>query len=157
MEDRFERFSLAISEIYRAWHKIAGEEMEKYGLKGPQSIYLTAMARCPEGMTAVQIGEACGKDKSDVSRMMNMMEKKGLVVKEGGYQNRYRGLFRLTEQGSDVAAFVRRRAELAVALAGRDLSPEKRSFFYETLERIAGNLRTLSIEGLPGEQERKPL
>ena len=33
MVDRFERFSFAISEISRCWHKIAAEEMEAYGLK----------------------------------------------------------------------------------------------------------------------------
>lgn len=30
MVDRFERFSFAISEISRCWHKLAAEEMEKY-------------------------------------------------------------------------------------------------------------------------------
>ena len=29
MVERFERFSYAISEISRCWHKIAGEEMQK--------------------------------------------------------------------------------------------------------------------------------
>ena len=34
MIDRFERFSVAIAEISRCWHKLATEEMKKYGLKG---------------------------------------------------------------------------------------------------------------------------
>ena len=41
MIDRFERFSYAISEISRCWHRIAGEEMGKYDLKGPFSVYFT--------------------------------------------------------------------------------------------------------------------
>ena len=35
MIDRFERFSLAITEVSRYWHKIASGEMEQYGMKGP--------------------------------------------------------------------------------------------------------------------------
>ena len=149
MEDRFTRFSLAISEIYRYWHKIAGEEMEKYGLRGPHCIYLTAMSRFPDGATATKLGEFCGKDKSDVSRMMAMMEKKGLVTRRSPNQNLYRGLYRLTEQGKEAAEFVRRRAQIAADLAGKDLTEEKRAVFYECLESIAANIRTLSQKGLP--------
>ena len=115
MVDRFERFSFAISEISRYWHKITAEEMEKYGLKGPHSVYLTAMYRYPDGITAPQLCELCGKDKSDVSRAMSLMERKGLVRKEGIYQNCYRdgqhhlgrrcdagGNFRPDHAGSDL-------------------------------------------------------
>ncbi len=37
MVDRFEKFSLAISEISKYWHKLATEEMEKYGLRSSHS------------------------------------------------------------------------------------------------------------------------
>lgn len=149
MVDRFERFSYAISEISRYWHKLAADEMEKYGLKGPHSVYLTTMYRYPEGITAPQICDLCGKDKSDVSRMMSIMEKKGLVKKEGIYQSLYRGVFKLTEEGKAAAEHVRQRASLAVEIAGKELTDEKRTIFYEALESITANLRELSKEGLP--------
>ena len=149
MVDRFERFSLAISEISRYWHKITGDEMEKYGLKGPHSVYLMALYHRPDGVTAPQLCDLCGKDKSDVSRMMAIMEQKGLVVKEGGHQNRYRGVFQLTEEGKIAAEHVSERATIAVELAGRELTEENRRIFYESLELIAANLRTISKEGLP--------
>ena len=62
MIHRFARFTLAVSEISRCWHKLAGEELAKYGLKGPHAIYLTAMYRYPEGITVPQLCELCGKD-----------------------------------------------------------------------------------------------
>lgn len=52
MVDRFSRFSFTLSEISRYWHKLTTEEMEKYDLKGPHSVYLTAMHYSPEGLTA---------------------------------------------------------------------------------------------------------
>lgn len=152
MIDRFERFSIVISEISRYWHKITTAEMEKHGLKGAHSIYLTTMARFPEGITAAQLCELCGKDKSDVSRMMHIMEKNGLVVKEGGHQNRYNGVFRLTEEGKAAAAYVEQRAALAVSIAGSQLTDETRVVLYNALESIAEKLRTISEDGLPAEE-----
>ena len=149
MIDRFERFSVAISEISRHWHKIASDEMEAYGLKGPHATYLVAISRHKEGLTASQLCDLCGKDKSDVSRMMSIMEQKGLVRKEDLSQRRYRGRFSLTEEGTLAAEQVRRRVSLAVELAGKDLTDEKRAVFYEALSLIAGNLRKISKEGLP--------
>ena len=152
MIDRFERFSVMISEISSHWHKITTAEMEKYGLKGAHSIYLAAMARFPEGISANQLCEMCGKDKSDVSRMMAIMEKKGLVVKEGVHQNMYKGVFRLTEAGKEAAEYVNQRASLAVALAGGALTDEARAVLYSALESIAENLREISENGLPTQE-----
>lgn len=151
MIDRFERFSFALSEISRYWHKLTSEEMEKYGLKGTHSIYLITMHRFPDGITAPKLCELCGKDKSDVSRMMSIMEKKGLVKKEGTNQNLYRGVLKLTEAGKEAAEHVRKRASLAVELAGKDLTEESRTVFYSSLESIARNLKGLSLNGIPKE------
>lgn len=151
MTDRFERFSFAISEISRYWHKITAKEMEKYGLKGPHSVYLITMSHYPDGITATQLCELCSKDKSDVSRTMSLMEKKGLVKKEGIHQNLYRGVFKLTEEGKAAAEFVRRRTNLAVEIAGSDLTDENRMIFYESLEHILSRLRDISKNGLPEE------
>lgn len=147
--DRFERFSLAFFEISKLWHKLAAEEMKKYDLKGPHCVYLLALARNGEGLTAPRLCEECGKDKSDVSRMMAIMEARGLVQKDGGHQNRYGGVFHLTRQGKEVAEQIRRRAGQAVEFAGRDLSEEQRGIFYDALESIAANLRWLRAAGIP--------
>ena len=149
MVERFERFSLAISEISRCWHKLAAEEMAKYGLKGPLVTYLVTISRHPAGLTAPQLCELCGKDKSDVSRMMALMEQKGLVKKESVHQNRYGGVFRLTPAGEEAASFVRQRAGTAVELAGGTLSEAERTIFYNALESIAANLKQIAKDGLP--------
>lgn len=151
--DRFERFSLTFFEISRHWHKLATEEMRKYGLKGPHCVYLLALARNGQGLTAPRLCEECGKNKSDVSRMMGIMEEKGLVRKEGGHQNRYGGVFQLTGQGKAVAEHIRLRASQAVDIAGRDLTEAQRDTFYEALESIADNLRRLSEAGIPTGEE----
>ena len=84
MISRFERFSFVISEISRHWHHIASDEMEKHGLKGHHALYLITMKRYPDGITATQLADICSKDKSDVSRAMSLMVKKGLAENSSG-------------------------------------------------------------------------
>ena len=68
MVERFERFSLAISEISRCWHRIANEVMRDYDLMGAYSVYFTTLSRFPEGLTAAELVELCGRDKADVMK-----------------------------------------------------------------------------------------
>ena len=43
MIDRFEKFSMSITEISRYWRKLATEEMEKYDLKAHECVFLDDM------------------------------------------------------------------------------------------------------------------
>lgn len=149
MLDRFERFSLAIAEINRCWHKLAAEELAKYGLNSPHAVYLNTLYRFEDGITAAKLGELCNKNKADVSRMVAIMEQKGLVQKQSVGGNMYRALLKLTEEGKAAARHVRQRAAIAVELAGAGLSDADREAFYRALELITNNLQTLSKEGLP--------
>ena len=149
MQNRFARFSLAISEIDRCWHKLAAEEMAKYELNSPHAVYLTTLYNHDGGVTAAKLGDLCCKNKADVSRMVAILEKKGLVRKETVGANAYRAKLLLTEECKQAAEHVRQRAALAVELAGSGMTDADREVFYRCLERIADNLKTLSKEGLP--------
>ncbi len=141
MVERFEKFSYLISETSRHWHKIAAEVMEKHGLKGPYSVYFTSLYRYPDGITAARLGEECSRDKADVSRAVSLMEKNGLIVREG---TNYRALLKLTKAGMAVAEQVKASAEAAVELGGKGLNDEQREAFYSALEIICGNLQEMS-------------
>ncbi len=153
MLERFARFSLAIAEIDRCWHKLATEEMANYDLNSPHAVYLTTLYQFEEGITAAKLGELCCKNKADVSRMVSIMEKKGLVRKEAIGDSLYRAKLLLTEEGRLAAEHVRSRAAVAVELAGAGMSDSERELFYRCLEQIAANLKTLCKEGLPQESE----
>ena len=147
MLDRFKMFITSISSIYRYVQKIEREEMEKYGLKGAYAQYLIAMDHYPEGITAAKLCEVCDIDKAAVSRVLSEMEKKHLVERLG--EIGYRARVRLTDEGKAAALYVAKRATLAVEMAGKGLSEEERRIFYRALERIAGNIQTLSKDGIP--------
>lgn len=147
MIERFNRFSYAIFEISRCWHRLAAEEMSKYDLKGPYAVYLLAMQRHPDGITAAQLCELCGRDKADVSRAVARMEEKGLLTKVG--EHPYRARLQLTQQGILAAQHVCSRASVAVELAGKDISEREREIFYQSLASITANLQGLCKDGLP--------
>ena len=149
MIGRFERFSYSISEISRLWHRIAGEEMKKYDLKGSYSVYFTTLYRFPEGLTAAQLVDLCSRDKADVSRAMSLLESKGLVCRIDPDGKTYRAPLALTDQGREIALHINARAKAAVELASHGLPDEKREIFYEALELITTNLQKLSRDGIP--------
>ena len=149
MIGRFERFSYSISEISRLWHRIAGEEMKKYDLKGSYSVYFTTLYRFPAGLTAAQMVDLCSRDKADVSRAMSLLESKGLVCRIDPDGKTYRAPLALTEQGREIAQHINARAKAAVELASLGLPDEKREIFYEALELITTNLQKLSRDGIP--------
>lgn len=149
MADRIERFSFALFEIYRLWHDIAAKELKPWGLKVPHALMLFAMGHYEDGITAAQLTELCVRDKSDVSRGIAFLEEKGLILREEARPNLYRAKLRLTDEGKAALAYLRERADLAVALGGRGISDIDRAVFYETMELIAYNLQTVSQDGLP--------
>ncbi len=150
MIERFEHFTYATNEINKFMRKLTADEMKKHGLKAPHAIYFTVLASNAEtGLTATQLCELSGRDKADVSRMLALMEEKGLVIKRGTHQNLYNGVFSLTENGLRIAARVKQRAARAVEIAGKDLTEDARQSFYDSLDSIVANLRELTVNGIP--------
>ncbi len=150
MIERYEHFTYATNEINKFLKKLTGEEMKKHGLKSAHAIYFTVLANNAEtGLTATQMCELSGRDKADVSRMLALMEKKGLVIKKGVHQNLYNGVFVLTEKGLQISECVKQKAAKAVELAGKDLTEDARINFYNSLDSIVKNLRELARKGIP--------
>lgn len=146
--DRFERFSFAMFEASRCWHKLADEELDKVGLKGAYATYLTTLFQYPDGITAAELSKKCIKDKADTSRAVNLFEKKGIVIKS---DNSYRCKIKLTPLGEEIANTIKLRAQKAVECAGKNMSEQEREIFYNSLESIVRNLKKLSKEGIPTE------
>ena len=148
MISKYEVFSSSVACIYRAIQKIERTEMAKFGLKGPHAQCLLAMSRFPEGITAARLCELCEKDKAAISRTVAEMEECGLVVRMERNGMRYRSRLILTEEGLAAANAVSERAHQAVEQAGAGLDDEQRQIFYRVLALIAGNINTISRDGL---------
>ena len=149
MINRFGRFSLAIFEISKYWHKLASNALAVYGLKSAHAMYLTAIYKHPDGITIGRLCEECGKDKSDASRMISILEKKGFVRKQEVNGSRYGGVLLLTDEGNAIAKQVSELAARMVEEASRDLTEDMRENLYQSLDSITINLRKITQEGIP--------
>ena len=127
MLNRFEQFSFVISGINRYIQKLERDEMVKYGYKGAFAQYLVVLTRYPDGLTAAQLCEVCDRDKAAVSRITAEMEEKGLILREKDNDNRYRARLKLTPEGHKAADHVCRKARVAVAAVGDQLTEEERA------------------------------
>ena len=143
MVERFEKFSLSIAELYHFLHKITRVEMEEYGLGGPHAIYFFILYRYPDGITGAEISEYTFRNKSDVSRAIATLEKKGLVTKKGEKTNRYRAKIALTPLGIEAAEKLRERAKIVISAVSDGISDENRATLYESLYIISANMRKI--------------
>lgn len=122
--------------------------MARFGLKGTYAVYLSAMYRNPEGITAAKLAELCCRDKADVSRAIAAMEAKGIVTKTSTNNNSYRAAIKLTDTGIEAARYVFEKGDLAVEMAGTGCTASERKIFYKTLETIAANLKCMAEHGV---------
>ena len=148
MTGRFEIFTLALSEMTSSWNKIATEELKPYGLKGGYIVYLIALFKKPDGLTAANLCEICNKDKAEVSRAIKALEGSGFVTRTNTTVSGYRASITLTEKGREITHALRERIKLIVEKGGAGLTENQREVFYDALSTISENLKAISKEGI---------
>ncbi|MBE6631855.1 MAG: MarR family transcriptional regulator [Ruminococcaceae bacterium] len=151
MIDRYERLYALVSEISRHIHKITGAEMEKYGLGAPHALCLLSIYRSEEPLTSAQLCKRCGRDKSEISRSVSLLEKKNLILRESNGQSKYRAVLKLTEEGQKVVDCISEKARIAIKFAGKNVSDENRRIMYESLKIISEGLSLISVNGIPNQ------
>ncbi len=144
MIGRFEVFTLALSEMTSSWNKIATEELKPYGLKGSCIVYLIALYKIPDGLTAANLCEMCNRDKAEVSRAIKLLEDKGFVVRKNTNPSGYRANITLTDNGKKITSELREKIKLLVEEGGRGLTEQERDIFYDALARISCNLKSIA-------------
>ena len=151
MIQRFQAFVTGITECHKYIQKIKNVEMTEFGLKGTHVMCLFYLHYYPEGLTAAQLCKLCCEDKAAISRTVAELEERGMISCPNQSGKRYRTRLRLTEAGYEAAEGIEQRARMAVEQAGEGLDDEKRAVFYEVLALIAGNLSSISRDGLKEE------
>lgn len=140
-KERFEIFVTAITQIYRCIHKIKNEGMAAFGLKGTHVMVLFQLQQHPDGLTAVQLSQACEEDKAAISRTVAELRELGLVADPQSPVRRYRIPITLTEKGREFTVQMNERIVETVMINGYGYSNEDRKTFYRVLLKIARNLQ----------------
>ena len=142
VKDRFETFVTAITQIYRCVHRLKSEEMARFGLKGTHVMVLFQLQQHEEGLTAVQLSQACEEDKAAISRTVAELRHLGLVDHQQSKVRRYRLPIRLTDKGREITRQMNEKIVQAVMVNGYGYTVEERTLFYRVLLKISDNLQS---------------
>lgn len=140
MEERYDRFTNAVTSIYQSIRRIKMMEMRQYGLKSGHVNCLHLLIEHPEGLTSKEITEISEMDKAAVSRYMALLQEKGFALLYGDDSKKYRRRWKLTEEGRKAAEHIDRRIDRAVGAVGDSLSDHDREVLYSSLDEIVANL-----------------
>lgn len=138
MLQRFEAFVTGVTVCYKYIQRIKAAEMSEFGLKGTHVMCLFFLHHNPDGLTAAQLCQLCAEDKAAISRTIAILQEQGYI--ESG-DKKYRAPLTLTPAGKTLAGKMDTLIGQWVSLGGDGLTDDERATFYNTLERIAANLR----------------
>ena len=100
-----------------------------------------------------QLVERCREDKAAISRCLNQLMERGLVVRQTPENQRaYRCRHYLTPEGARLVEKMNDRIQAALSTGGNGLTPEQRETFYQAMDLIRENLAGYLKEK---EKERK--
>ena len=144
MNQRFEVFVTAISQISRSLQRLKSSEMADFGLKGTHVMCLYQLQKHPDGLTASQLIQLCDEDKAAISRCISDLTDRALVESRSSGDRRYRKIITLTQSGKEITAAMDRKITDAVMTAAQGYSAEQREIFYQVLLQVAENLQKAS-------------
>ena len=145
--ERFRRFTLLVDGIHKSVQKIKNNKASDFGVKGVHTLWVYELLCHPEGMTASELAAKSMIDRSLISREIEALKEKGYITAERSIGKRnYNSKIRLTEKGKEVAEKIGDIAIEMQAMANMGISEEELIQFYNTLEKLSGNLMDIANE-----------
>ena len=145
MKDRFEEFTVLVSNLNRCIYRLKTEEMAKYNLKSSHVSCLYYIFK-NGSLTAKELCDLCGEDKANISRTLKYLEDNGYLVIDTKTDKKYQRPIELTYNGYKVGKFINEKVNKILQYASEGLTEEKRNNMYEGLNLINDRLNMLCDE-----------
>ena len=142
MTERYRDFTVLITKINRNIKRIKTEEMSEFNLRSPHVTCLYYLYKTG-GTTAKELCEIGQEDKATISRSIEHLEKEGYITYESSQKKKYNTMLTLTTMGNNIAQKISEKIDKIIAIAGGDISNEKRQIMYECLAIIDDNLEKI--------------
>lgn len=146
MFDRFSRFTILHQNVGRSMNKIKHNKLNIYDLKSIHLSCLYYLYRENRPLTAKQICERCYEDKGAISRAVSYLQDKGYIYSSCKSDKKYNTLLFLTDRGKNISEDISKKLEDVLTKVKLDITDEELLLFYNTYEKIAKNLSTISDE-----------
>lgn len=145
MEERFQTFTVLITDINRCIHKLKTKEMEEFNLKSSHVSCLYYLYKSDK-LTAKELCDICREDKANISRAIKYLEQSGYVVCNSKTPKRYQSVLVLTELGRSIGKRIAEKIDRVLDAVGAGVSDEHRRIMYDALSAINMNLQKLCDE-----------
>ncbi|WP_206098471.1 MarR family winged helix-turn-helix transcriptional regulator [Paenibacillus montanisoli] len=131
----FQSAGFAIGLAYRKLSALLQQRLGEYDITTEQWSVLNQVYRTP-GMIQKDIADRVGKDKPTTTRILDLLERKGLVLKQAGQQDRRSFLVFCTEQGASAMRETAPIEESVTADVRACMSDEEYALFMNLLMRV---------------------
>ena len=145
MEERFQTFTVLITDINRCIHKLKTKEMEEFNLKSSHVSCLYYLYKSDK-LTAKELCDICREDKANISRAIKYLEQSGYVVCNSKTTKRYQSVLVLTELGRTIGERIAKKIDRVLEAVGEGVSDEHRLIMYRALSKVNTNLQRLCDE-----------
>ncbi|MBR2929771.1 MAG: winged helix-turn-helix transcriptional regulator [Clostridia bacterium] len=136
---RYEKFILLIEGIEKSIRRMKLDRAPSLGIKSVHIFWLRHLAEHPEGISAAGLAEASKIDRSLVSREIEPLLCGGYIT--SGKDERH---LVLTEEGRALAGEIDAMIVDVQKKVGAGIPEEELISFYQTLERLHDNFKTIS-------------
>ena len=143
MEERFNTFTLLITNISRSIRKIKSGEMAEYDLKSQHVSCLYYIYKA-KSITAKELCDLCDEDKANISRSVKFLEERGFLKCDSKLAKRYLSPLELTESGASIARGISERIDEVLFESSLGITEEELSCFYKCLGIINDRLQKIS-------------
>ena len=135
----------ALGVTYRRLSQLFAIRIRGYGLTPEQWSVLDRIATM-EGQMQKDIGRRAGKDKPTTTRILDLLESKGWIVRKPGAEDRRAYAVYLTEEGRRTWTAIGPIERATVADACRGISPEEYDLMLKLLSIVWSNADALASE-----------
>lgn len=136
------RFALLMGHSTRLWRRVIDRELQPYGLTQATWLPLLHISRSTTPMNQKELAEAIGFEASAVVRLLDNLQKQGLIERREGADRRIKEIH-LTPQGVEQVKNVEDIARQVRIKALNGLSEENIAQVNQAVELVIANLSAI--------------
>lgn len=126
--------------FYNGWREITGFYKDILGMDvTPQKVYVLELLELDKEITMNELSKGMNLDSSAVSTLISRMEKKSLVTRTHGTEDRRTVFVKLTKEGHEAREKLRGNFDGLTDHIGEDISPDDIATLQEIVAKIANN------------------
>ena len=130
--------------FYNGWREITGFYKDILGMDvTPQKVYVLELLELDKQITMNELSRGMNLDSSAVSTLVSRMEKKALVKRTHGTEDRRTVFVQLTKEGYEAREKLRSNFGGLTDNIGEDISPEDVATLKEIVAKISNNHKRL--------------